>query len=442
MHTPRLFAAIVLLSSPVLGQETDASPSEATADEGLLPVPDYQGDWRTNPKLTGDWGGLRHKWAQRGIFVDLDWYQSLQDIVDGGVREGTESSTNLDYRLTLDLMRMRLVPGALVTVRGQSRFGDTVNTDSGLLLPVNTYSAFPFSSDADDDVDFAITELNWLQFLSQEVGLLAGKITTMGSANEFMGGAGRTQFMNFQFLFSPVLAQLAPYSTLAVGGLWMPNPTWTLSTTLMNLEDASTTSGLGDIGDGATWATSLDYVGSLSELPGGGSFGIYYGFDAEFARIGGLNLNPGTGVQVQSESSAWALSWSGWQYLTTEEAGASVDPRNGKQDLQGLGIFAQLGLADEDTNPVSWSVAGGLSGRGTLPGRDADTWGVAYFHNELQDLALGSLVLEDSTSGLELYYDLALAGSTSLALDAQWVRSAFPSVDDAVILGLRLNVSL
>ena len=117
MNTPRLFAAVVLLSTPVLGQETDVPAPEATTDEGLLPVPDYSGDWRTNPKLTGDWGGLRQDWANRGIFVDLDWYQAMQDIVDGGIREGNESSTNLDYRLTLDLMRMQLLPGALVTVR-------------------------------------------------------------------------------------------------------------------------------------------------------------------------------------------------------------------------------------------------------------------------------------------------------------------------------------
>jgi porin len=372
--------------------------------------------------------------------MDFDWYQTYQGIVDGGIREDDASSTNLDYHLTLDLMRMGVVPGALVTVRAQSRFGDTVNGASGLLLPVNMYSYFPFSSDDDGDVPFAITELNWTQFLSENFGLLAGKITTTGTANEFMGGQGRNQFMNFQFNFPAPTAQLAPYSTLAAGALWVPSPKWTVSTIFMNLEDASTTSGFDDIGEGTTWATTVDYLGSLNKLPGGGSFGFYYGFDADFARIGGLNIDPNTGgISVDRKSDSWALSWSGWQYVLAENGSQSVDPRNGRQDLQGLGVFAMLGVADEDTNPVSWSIAGGLSGRGSIPGRDNDTWGIGYFYNETQDLELGPLVLGNSTSGLEVYYDIALCGWASLALDAQWTQSALPLVDDATILGLRLN---
>lgn len=431
-----LFTAFVLLILPAA--VLSIVPITHAAEEGLLPVPDYSGDLWTRSHLTGDWGGLRQDWANHGVTMEFDWYQSYQDIVDGGVREESEFSTNLDYRLKFDLMRMGVVPGALVTVRAQSRFGNTVNDASGLLLPVNMYSAFPFG---DGDVAFTITELNWTQFLSEKVGILVGKITTTGTANEFMGGEGRSQFMNMQLSFPATVAQLAPYSTLAVSAFWMPSPSWTVTTTLMNLEDASTSSGFEDIGDGTTWATNVDYLGSLNELPGGGTFAFYYGFDADFARIGGLNIDPGTGVSTKSKSEAWAMSWSGWQYLLVEKGSGTVDPRNGRQDLQGLGVFAQIGIADKDTNPISWSIAGGFSGRGSIPRRDNDTWGVGYFYNDLQDLDRRLIVFEDSVSGLEVYYDIALIGSASLTLDAQWLKSAFPSVDDATILGARLNVS-
>lgn len=415
--------------------------SEPAESQGLLPVPDYSGDWYSRTQLTGDWGGLRQEWAEHGFTFSLDWYQSFQGIVDGGVDDAWESSTNLDFRANLDLMRMGVVPGALLTVRAQSRFGETVNEESGALLPVNMYSAFPLSSGSDDDVPFAITELNYVQFLSEQFAVLAGKITTLKTANEFMGGEGRTQFMNFQFNFSSVLAQLAPYSTLAAGVVWMPSPTWSVTSTMMNLTDSSTTSGFDDIGDGSTWATTADYVGSLNDLPGGGSFGVYYGFDADLAQIGGLNFDPGTGVSVDSESSGWAVSWSGWQYVTAEDGAAAVDPRDGRQDLQGLGVFTQIGIGDEDTNPTAWSATIGLSGRGSIPKRDADTWGVGYFYNDLQDLDLGPLALDGSTDGIEVYYDIALARSVSLTLDAQWIDGAFPNVDDATILALRLNAS-
>jgi porin len=383
-------------------------PAASAADQGILPVPDYSGEIGARANLTGDWGGVRQSWADRGITMAFDWYQAYQDIIDGGFDEGSANSTNLDYRLTLDLMRMGLVPGALVKVRGQSRFGDTVNDNAGVLLPVNMYSAFPFSSDGDEDINFTITELNWLQFLSDQFGLLAGKITTLATTNEFMGGEGRSQFMNFQLSFSAALAQLAPYSTLAVSAIWMPNPSLSFTTTLMNLEDASTTSGFDDIGD----------------------------------KIRGLNIDPGNGeASRDSKSESWALTWNGWQYLFVENNTGSVDPGNGRQDLEGLGLFAQVGIADEDTNPITWSFSVGLSGRGTIPGRDADTWGVGYFYNDLQDLNRNLLKLENSTMGLEVYYDISLFGWAFLTLDAQWNKSAFQSIDNSTIIGARLNVS-
>ena len=369
--------ALFTLSLPALAQDPGTSSEAGTESnevEGLLPVPDYSGDWAERSKLTGDWGGRRQEWAERGVTVDLDWYQVYQDVVDGGLGTGDEWATNLDLRATLDLMRMDVVPGALVTIRAQSKFGDTVNDATGVLLPVNAYSFFPLSSEADGEVDIAFTELNWLQFLSERFGILLGKITTVKSSNEFMGGQGKTQFMNFQLMYSAVLAQLVPYSTLAAGAVWMPSSTWTVTTTFMNLTDASTTSGFDDIGDGTTWATTADYVASLNELPGGGSFGVFYGFDSEFAQVRGLNIDPGGGVGVDTQSKAWGLSWNGWQYLSVEGNPVAVD-----------------------------------------------------------------LVFEDSASGFEVYYDFALTGSVSLTIDAQWTQSSFPNVDDATILGLRLN---
>lgn len=240
-------------------------------DSGLLPVPDYGQGITDRSTLTGDWGGVRQDWASRGVTLGVDWSQFYQSVADGGLSDADETVANLDYRVQMDLMRLGWVPGALVTARGQSRFGRTVNGASGLLLPVNMYGAFPLTTESDQDVDITLTELNWTQFLSENVGLLIGKITTLGTANEFLGGEGRTQFMNFQFNFPAAVAQLAPYSTLAATAFWVPDPAWTLTTSFMNLRDASMTSGFDDIGEGMTWATTVDYrndygwVGALLE---------------------------------------------------------------------------------------------------------------------------------------------------------------------------------
>lgn len=417
----------------------------AEASEGLLPVPDYSGGWKTRPFLSGDWGGARRRLADKGVTFDFYWLQVGQGVVSGGLREDWAYATNLDYYVNLDLMRMNVQPGALISFRAQSRFGTTVNGDTGLLLPVNTYSYFPFTSELDTNVPFAITELNYTQFVSEKLGFFLGKITTMSNANEFAGGQGRTQFMNFQLIYSSVLAQMVPYSTLAVGGVYQPSDKVTVTIILMNTNDASTTTGFSDIGDGTTWWNGVDYQYRAGHLPGGGTAAFVYAFDGDFGRIGGINIDPGLGmlgVSVQRESETWALYWSAWQYVYVKgDAPKLIDAGDDRQDLEGLGVFLLLGLADENTNPVLFSVAAGLSGRGMIPGRGEDTYGLGYFYNDLQDpRPLAIIQLASSTQGLEAYYNFAIARSIALTLDVQWTESAFGRSDDALILAVRLNI--
>ena len=143
-------------------------------------------------------------------------------------------------------------------------------------------------------------------------------------------------------------------------------------------------------------------------------------------------------------SSAWAISASGWQYLFTEEPAPDlIDLDDGRQDLEGIGTFLTLGVADRGTNPISWSLSVGLGGKGLIPGRDLDTAGLGYFYNRLQDRdTIPFDRLSGATQGLEVYYNVAIARSVALSLDLQWTKSAFDQVDDALILGARLDIRL
>ena len=139
-----------------------------------------------------------------------------------------------------------------------------------------------------------------------------------------------------------------------------------------------------------------------------------------------------------------AVYWNGWQYIHTEEEPPdAIDTADGRQDVEGLGVFTMLGLGDPDTNPVEWSVTVGLSGRGLLEGRGDDTYGLGYFDNRLQEPRsfLPSSALAGSAQGVEAYYNIALLRSTALTFDFQWLKSAFAAFDDAIVLGMRLNMS-
>ena len=95
-HAARCACFMVLLQGAALCQdESAADASEAAEDaegpeaaaEGLLPVPDYSGGWTKRPFLSGDWGGRRQDWANKGVTFDFEWFQVAQGVLSGGLDE-------------------------------------------------------------------------------------------------------------------------------------------------------------------------------------------------------------------------------------------------------------------------------------------------------------------------------------------------------------------
>jgi len=425
---------------------TPAAPAaaEAKASQGILPIPTYTGSIAERRYLTGDWGGTRTDMASRGVQLDLDFTQTAQSVVDGGRDVGARYNGTLDFNLNLDLMRMDVLPGALIKFRTESKYGRTVNGNTGAILPVNADGYFPLTSSPDDDIPITITDLTYIQFLSETFGLLVGKFNTLDAdPNEFASGRGTSQFLNANFLFNPSVALVAPYSTLGGGLIWKPTSKLTVSSLMYNSIDSSTSSGFEDVGDGTSWCTEVQYQYQLGSLPGGQNVGFIYSFNNDFAQLGGrFTFEPGEGIVIPTQSDTWAAYWSGWQYLYSEETGdAPIDLTNGTPDRQGLGLFARVGFADEDTNPVEWSFSGGIGGRGLIPSRDNDTFGIGYFHTSIQEGRLsGFTSVNDHAEGFEAYYGLALTPAAVLSFDAQVVDPVSAELDNAIVLGMRLGI--
>jgi porin len=408
-------------------QNAPAESSQASA--GLLPVPEYSANFWKRQYLTGDWFGVRTDLANKGIQFGVEWNQYVQGVTNGGRDRTAEYSGTVDYTLNVDLMRMGVLPGALIKFRAESRYGSSVNGAAGPILPVNTDALFPLTDTLDEDVPITITDLNYTQFLSPHLGLFFGKIDTLdGDPNEFASGRGTSQFMNANFIFNPALALRLPYSTLGAGIVWMPIPPSskggiTVSSTVMNTQDSSTTTGFDDFDEGTSWSTEADFQYRLGHLPGGMNVGGIYSFNQNFARLNSrLVLQPGQGLVVPKENSTWAVYWSTWQYLYTEQPGnRPIDLLNGEPDQQGVGLFIRFGFADKDTNPIEWAVSGGIGGRGLIPTRDNDTFGIGYYYNRIQKLRLsGVLGVQNSAQGFECFYNIAITPACRVTLACKW----------------------
>jgi len=152
----------------------------------------------------------------------------------------------------------------------------------------------------------------------------------------------------------------------------------------------------------------------------------------------------------------WIVEISGEQYFW-EPKGASVSRSEGgrKEDFHvpskdfavdqpGLGIFYRASYVPEDRSAYSLYVSGGLGGRGVIPGRPYDRFGIGSYwlkeSNDFKDQPVFASLLQDEV-GLEAFYNFAITPHLQLSLDAQWIAmSGKKSSDDAVILGTRLNI--
>lgn len=448
-------AAIMLSTGHANAQDAPAEPPAATPPptaapaqpEGLVPIPDYAGTWKDRPYLFGEFGGERAKLANKGLTFEVDWTQTAQGVVDGGKRRDWDYGGSLDYILVADLHRMGVMQGAIVKVRAESRYGETVNDDSAGLLPVNTDGFFPFASSINQGIPFTITELTYTQFLSETFGLAIGKFQTLdGDPNEFAGGRGRSQFMNANFVFNAVAARAIPYSSLGGALFWAPTKHVMFTSSFINTADSSTTSGFDHVEDGWNWSAEVDVQYRLGRLPGGFNVGGIYSFAGDFAQLGGrLIFTPGQGLSPSKEDDAWCVYTSAWQYLYAPDIKAGedgkIDLANGKADHRGLGLFGRFGFADQDVNPVEWAASLGLGGRGLIPGREGDTFGVGYFYSEVQSLRVSSIIgLEDSTCGIEAFYNIALTPAAGLTFDIQWIDGGFSNIEPSTVVGLRLDL--
>ncbi|MBL9148419.1 MAG: carbohydrate porin [Phycisphaerae bacterium] len=422
-----------MLTSLIVALAVAAEPERA-ADQSL---------W-SRTQLSGDWWGSRSALATHGITLDMMLTNIGQGVASGGLRREFEVGGNFNLELNADLGTLGLIPGGSVLVHGESRYGETVNADTGALTPVNTRGYFPQTTPSEETVPFAVTELSYSQTLFEIVDITVGKMIVVdGDPLEFAGGRGVTQFLNSNFIYNAATSQTSPYATLGIS-LSVQATSWlSVSGALYQTTDSSTTSGFENFDNGWTWWGQLSSTYTLGELPGGVNLGGMYAFDNEFTSLNGtIAIVPG-GVQLATVSDSWCLFGGAWQYVyAPNPKAATVDPSDDLADLEGLGVFARLGFGDPDANVVDWSLSVGLGGRGLIPGRPNDTYGLAYYLTQAQRSQLiSALPFNDSTQGVEAYYDLVVTPAIDLTFDVQVIDGIVRREDPALVLGLRLNVA-
>jgi porin len=440
MRMKQLVIITMLLALFGLSFAAQAEAGEASAAKS------YSGDFWSRSTLTGDWGGARNDLAQKGVTLDLNLIQIGQGNISGGKDVGWEYGGRGDLTINLDTQKMGLWPRGHITMEVEGNFGNSVNPQTGALMPVNTNQIFPIPGS--DELN--IPNVSIMQFLSDYIAVVVGKLATItphtGDMNEFAHGKGDTQFFNLAFNANPTVLVTVPYSTLAAGVIILPtkNPAEAIIT--INALDAN----------GVANRSGFDTV-----FKGNTTYSIEGRVRTDFFGMTGHQLMGATysarnftsldqriiidDHEIEQKDNSWSFHYNFDQYV--------YEPKKG----QGIGIFGRFGASDGNPNPVHYFYSIGVGGKGVISGRPLDQFGIGYYYMDVNSpkftgpLATREVPLQ-SGQGFEAYYNFAITPWMKLTPDIQVVRAAqkdkvvsiIPpikqSIDAATVVGLRLQM--
>jgi len=463
-RSARFTSSIVLVGVLVASVPASAQPVDVP--------PTWGGDFWSRPRLTGNWGGLRDELGAKGVVFDVDVLVTPQRVLSGGASAGGDTWGNADYTLNVDTGKLGLWPGGFLKVSVDTGFGSPLFANSGAIVPVNTATLIP----APNDRTTALMNATFMQFLSTKFGLVVGKFNTFDLGGQEFYGDYKTQFLNAAFNFPMTLEQV-PISAFGGGVIALPTKDITLSVIALDPNGTPTNSGFGNaFNNGAMVVGSGQVTIKPFGLVGHQNFGFSWTnkerFSLEqdpsnlarlllqdkFPRLGDpgpileqilARFFPGLIVPTQPanrKSSSWSVNYAFDQYVWQPAGDAK----------HGIGVFLSAGASDGNPNPIKWAFLAGLGGKGMVPGRAEDTFGVGVARTQFgsafipflrQRLNLGL----DHEDAFEAYYNIAITGWLSATADLQVIDPArkkalsssglsLVNVHTATVAGIRFRV--
>ena len=420
--------------------------TQATAQDGPAT---YSGDFRSRSTLTGDWGSVRNDLARKGVTFDLTLTQVEQGVNDGGKETGWKYGGRGNLTLNADTQKLGLWPGGFFMMEVEGNFGNDVNLQTGALMPVNSNQFFPMP----ENNQLNMPGVTITQFFSEYVAVFAGKMdTTSGDANEFAHGKGDTQFFNLAFNFNPVPILAGPYSTLGAGIMVLPTKdpnAAILSVSVISTDGKANHAGFDKLFNGnTTYAAEgrvkTDFFGLTGHQLVGGMFSTksFNSLDQDLRIIIESRA-------IEQKNHTWAFYYNFDQYL--------YEPKKGSG--RGVGIFGRFGASDGNPNPMHYFYSIGIGGKGLIPGRQLDQFGMGYYYMDINNPKftgpLGTRTFLRNEYGFEGYYNFAVTPWMKVTPDIQFVRPAQKQVIDfsgsipiivkdnistAAVFGLRLQL--
>lgn len=380
-------------------------------------------------QLSGNWGGLRDTLSEHGIETEITYTADVMGNLSGGIKRGTRGLDNLDVVADIDGEKLLGSKGTtahfyLLRNNGSSPDADLVASGQGVNnIEVGTNATRLYEA--------------WVQqtFMGDKVSLLAG-LYDLNS--EFYVTDSSGLFINSTFGIGTEMAQsgqtgpsIFPVTSLAARlKIAMGDECYLQVAVLDGVpgdpdEPRGTHINLHD-NDGALLVAE---GGLASDARGKLAVGVWH-YTEESDDV--LDVDPITGDPLRDNNQGI--------YVIGEH---SIYTEEGSED-QGATAFVRFGFADEDVNQFDFAWATGFTYTGLFPTRDEGQFGIGIngAHNS-DKFREAAGVSDGAETVIEVTYSDMLTPWLAVQPDMQYVINpgTDPSVDDAVVWGVRMTVS-
>ena len=424
----------------------DAAPSIYAS---FRRYPKYYGDPNMNREtidgpiferqyLLGSMGGFRDTALRNGFTLDFDVTQVYQGTVSGP-GDGGRYTGSADLYISLDTARAGLWSGGMINAHLEGNWGKTVD-GTGALLPLNADSIMPAAPS-----EFALSELYIVQALPNNFSLIGGKINFGDNADKSpFANDERNEFLYEGLNNNALYGAFLPYTSLGGALAYQINPELDIFVAALSNNTDALSAGFDDLSwDTMTYATGMDWNTSFNGLPGAYSFLLGYtvkdtlAFDVDERYLVGELLGD---VPPATKDDNYGFTLTASQYLWADQSARRSDGQ-----VVGIGPFFRFGIGPDDRNLIDQFYSVGVGGVGGPFGRHDDNWGIGWagthFSDDLRDDAdvLG-IDIDKFEHVFEGYYNVALTPAIRTSFHVQYINSANPTLDDAVVLATRLQL--
>ncbi len=378
--------------------------------------------------LTFDWHQRREALELQGIKVNVymnDQYQAvLKD--DANSAGSGRNSGSFDMLIRFDLDKLHVNPSAEMLLHLQSIWGRGVNTRVGGLQQVN--------DDADGLHGGHVGQFWYRQhFPDHRASLTVGYMDyqTVVDRNIYANSEDK-QFMHQSLDNNPLI----PLRIGMGASLTLQPVSWySLMLGIADGQAAPYKGGISKAFHEEDWYTVYVENGFHTKLPSqAGTLPGNYRIGA-FYDPGPRKTFPRSERDIRTRAGDYGM------YVSVDQMLA----REGKEDDQGLGVFARFGYRSPENNKMSRFWSAGLSYKGLFPSRDADVFGFGFSLLRSSHLYRKRIDDEfDNETAYEMYYAIHVSDRLVITPDFQYIDNpgANGEISHAIVAGVRVRLSL